>query len=333
MGQSTELSREIIIERVHQWGSSVVESILDPNCNIFSVPEVKGLIGYHTNRGCAVVFGDPVCALEERDDLVQAFHNFCEKQRKNVVYLVASEEFARWIQEKQSVALITFGEELYLDPQCDPKARTGKNGISLRGKLRHAEKSGVTVQEYHGTAPDLEHKIQDVASQWLQHRHGPQIYISRVRLFDERFGKRWFYAQQGDRIVGGIVLNRLQAKQGWVLDRIMTIPDAPQGTSEILVVSILEQLAQEGCRFLTFGATNGPDLGTISGFNKCTSFLAHNLYKASLKFFNLHRRSKYWEKFHPQSTPSFLVFKKPRLGFYEISGLLHALNVSLPHRF
>lgn len=332
MEQNTGLSRQSIIERVHQWGvSSVVESILDPSCKIFSDPNINGLIGYHSNRGCAVVFGDPVCSPEDRECLVQAFHSFCEAQRKNVIYLAASEAFGHWMHEKQSSGLITFGEELFLDPQCDPKTRTGKKGISLRGKVRHAEKNGISVNEYSGEMPDLENKIQDVAAQWLKHRRGPQIYISKVRLFSERFGKRWFYAQQGERVVGSLVLNYLQAKEGWVLDRIMTIPNAPQGTSEILVVSVLETLAQEGCRFLTFGATNGATLGTIAGFGKCTSFLAQNLYKTALRCFNLHRRGKFWEKFHPQSTPSYLVFKTPRLGVHEIQGLMHTLNVSIPH--
>ena len=81
-------------------------------------------------------------------------------------------------------------------------------------------------------------------------------------------------------------------------------------------------------RFLTFGATSGTDLGNMSGFGKCTSFFAHHSYKAALKIFNLETRGKYWEKFSPQSSPAFLVFKKPRLGFYEIRGLLHTLNVS-----
>lgn len=310
-----------------------MESILDPTCHIFSVPKVKGLIGYRNNRKCVVVFGDPVCAPEDRDHLVNSFHAYCEQKGKNVIYLVASEFFAQWMYEEQSSGLITFGEELFLDPQCDPKERSGKKGISLRGKLRHAQKQGVSVHEYKGEVPELEHKIQDVAAQWLKNRQGPQIYISPVRLFAERWGKRWFYCTQGDRIIGSVVLNRLQAKEGWALDRIMTLSNAPQGTSELLVASVMETIAHEGCRFLTFGATNGTAMGAIKGFSRCTSFLAHHLYKASLRIFNLDRRGKYWEKFHPQRTPAFLVFKKPHLGYHEVTGILRALNFSFSNRY
>ena len=328
-----EMPRQVIVECIHKWsGHSVVESLLDPSCSIFSIPKIQGFIGYHVNRGCATVFGDPVCSPADRDPLVEAFNAFCEKQKKNVVYLVASEEFAHWMQNEYASALINVGEELYLNPQQDPRRLTGKRGISLRGKLRHAETNGISVSEYLGEIPDLEQKIQDVAAQWLKHRCGPQIYISRVRLFTERFGKRWFYAHQGDRLLGGVVLNQLESK-GWALDRIMTVPNAPQGTSELLVVSVLEKIAKEGCRFLTFGAINGDILGNISGFGKLTSFMTHHLYKASIKYFNLRGKRKFWDKFYPQSAPTFLVFKKPRLGFHEVTGLMHALNVSLPQKF
>lgn len=327
--KSHDVSKQFILECAYQWGSSVVESILDPACQIFTIPEVKGLIGYHTNRGCAVAFGDPVCSPDDRMRLVTAFHAMCEDQKKNVVYLVASEEFARWMQENESSALITFGDELFLDPQSDPRTRTGKKGISLRGKLRHAEKNKLTVNEYSGENLDLERKIQEVTDQWLKSRQGPQIYTSRVRLFAERFGKRWFYAEQNGQIVGNVALNRLQAKQGWLLDRIITTPHAPQGTSELLVVSVMETIAREGCRFLTFGATNGTSLNEIAGFGKYTTYLVNHMYKASIKIFNIDQRGKYWDKFHPMSTPAYLVFRKPRLGFHELRGVLSALNVSL----
>lgn len=328
-----EMSRQAVVECVHKWsGHSVVESLLDPACLTFSTPKIHGFIGYCENRGCAIVFGDPVCSTTDRAPLIEAFNAFCEKRNKNVVYLVASEEFARWMQSEQESALINVGEELFLDPQQDPRKLSGKRGISLRGKLRHADTGGITVHEYLGDIPDLERKIQDVAAQWLQHRCGPQIYISRVRLFSERFGKRWFYAEQGDRLIAGVVLNQLASK-GWALDRIMTVPDVPQGTSELLVVSLLEKIAQEGCRFLTVGAINRDTLESISGFGKLTTFFTHHLYKTSIQYFNLQGKRKFWEKFHPKNSPTFLVFKKPRLGFYEIKGLMHALNVSLAQKF
>lgn len=327
----TEVDRQLLIETVHRWGSSVLESVLDPECQIFTTPGIDGLIGYYSHPRCAVAFGDPICKPEDREKLAHAFHVECEKQNQNAVYLVTSEAFAKWIHEEQGGALIPFGEECFVDPQHDPRKHSGKLGISLRGKLRHAEKSGLSVREYTGGSEELEKKIQDVASQWIRGRKGPQIYISRIRMFAERYGKRWFYVQQGDQLVGVIILNYLAAKDGWVLDRLMTVPKAPQGTSELLVIGAFEALASEGCHYFTFGASNGPVIGELMGFGKILTFCAPTIYKVSVQFFNLEGRRKFVEKFQPQTVPTFLAFKNPHLGLHEVRSLMHALNVSLPN--
>lgn len=319
--------RRRLVESVHKWGNSAAEALLDPSCKIFSVKEIDGLIGYHGNAKCAVVFGDPVCAHADRPKLAKAFHQFCENKKKNIIYLVASEDFARWMRENEKGALIEFGEELFLDPQCDPQTKSGKKGILLRGKVRQAAREGVVVKEYHNDIPVLEEKLTDIATQWLKHRRGPQIYISRVRLFAERFGKRWFYAEQNDELIGLLVLNQLQIRQGWVVDRVMTVPNAPPGTSELLVVSILENLAKEGCRFVTFGATPAEIVGEVLGFGKCTAFMARTVYSLCKKIYHLEGKKKYWEKFHPKSAPTFAIFKTPRFGLSELRGLMQALNV------
>lgn len=321
-------ARRQIIERIHRWGNSVAEALLDPACQIFSQSGIDGLIGYYTNGKCAVVFGDPVCSREDRPHLVEAFHQFCEKQKKNIIYLVVSKDFAQWMHVEKRGAILEFGEELFLDPRCDPRTKSGKKGILLRGKVRQAVREGVSVLEYCNDAPHIEQTLNEIATQWLDHRRGPQIYISRIRLFEERFGKRWFYAKQGEKLIGALVLNQLQAREGWVLDRVMTLPDAPHGTSELMVVTILEYLAKEGCPFITFGPNPSDLIGEMQGFGKYTTFFARKFYKTCRKLFNLDGKRKYWEKFHPTSAPAFIVFKKPRLGIHEIRGLMHALNVS-----
>jgi len=326
--ENKNLSKQAILDCLHKWGHGVIESILDPSCHIFSAPGIEGLIGYHTNRGCAVAMGDPVCAPENREHLARAFHTFCAHQKKNVVYLAASEDFAKWMQEDQCSALISFGSELFLDPQRDPRQLPGKKAAALRRILKHAERAAICVKEHTDCCPLVQCQIEKVAHQWLQNRQGPQVYIAQGPLFDSCICKRWFYAEHNGCIIGCLALNRIEAKGGWALDRIMLLPECPQGTSEMLVVSVMEMLAQEGCRFLTVGPTNSKQVQTVSGFGKCSSFLVPRIYQASLKIFKLHRRGQYWEKFHPQSSPAFIVFKEPTLGLHEIRGLLRTLNIS-----
>ncbi|MBS0624208.1 MAG: DUF2156 domain-containing protein [Verrucomicrobia bacterium] len=332
MDHNKTLSKQNVLECVHKWGHGVIESILDPSCQIFSTPDVHGLIGYHMNRRCAVAYGDPVCAPQDREKLAHAFHEYCAKQRKNVIYLAASEDFAKWMHEEQSSGLISFGNELFFDPQCNPREAPGKKAAVLRRNLKHAEKGAVVVKEYQDHVPEIEIKIQDVATQWLKHRQGPQIYIAQSPLFHEKFGKRWFYAERDGQVIGCLALNRLEARGGWALDRVMTVPQASPGTSEFLVVSVMEILAKENCRYLTIGPTNGKSLETVAGFGKYTSLMIPFAFKASLKIFKLHRRGQYWDKFSPCSSPAFIVVKNASLGIHEIRGLMRTLNISFINR-
>lgn len=327
----SNLSRKQITQLLHKWGHAVIESILDPDCLIFTHEGIEGLIGYIENEGCVLAYGDPVCASEDRWALAEAFHQ--KFSDKNIIYIVASKSFKDWLHQSNRFAYITFGEELYLNPQVDPRAFSGKKAGVLRRNMGYAQKAGVVVGEYLLPCAETEKKLQALADAWLNNRRGLQVYICNIRLFEERESKRWFYAQKGQHIVGAIVLNQLHAKKGWGLDRIMVVPDAPKGTSELLLTHVIEGLGQEGSSHITFGAINGSTLGEMEGFNPVLTLFSRFFYGYILKIFRIHNKSRFWKKFHPDSDPVYLAFKGAKLGFFEIKGLIRALHISFPMKW
>lgn len=315
-----------IVEQVRKWGGSTSDAVLDPACTIFQVPGLQGLIGYRFASNCAFVFGDPLCPEQTRSQLVEAFHAFCKTRRKKVVYVIASEEFTRWSLGTFCKGAIQFGEELFLDPHKNP--REGPKGSLARRKVRHALNEGVTVHEYSETNAHLQEPLQNLAEEWLNRRKGPQVYISHVRLFDDRFGKRWFYAICKNTIVGIVTLNQLQSKQGWLLNHLMLASDAPNGTSEFLVITAIDTLAKEGCSFVTFGAVPCLLPKKIEGFGLFHTWMARMAFKMGHIFFRLEGKQKFWEKFQPQGEPRYLLFSHPYVGPKELFGLMKALNIS-----
>lgn len=318
--------RRVVLERVRRWGMCASDAILDPNSLIYSHPEINGLIGYRVELGCAIVFGDPVCARHEQPQLAHSFHQFCKEQRMNVVYVITSEQFAKSALEKFCKGAVEFGHQLFVDPHNDP--RQGSKGQLIRKKVKHATHEGLKVYEHLSPDREIEKAMEKVGNEWLQARRGIQVYISQIRLFDDRFGKRWFYAKQGEQIVGVLALNQLQERGGWMIHHLMALPDAPNGTSEMLVVSVLELLAKEGCHFFSFGVTPAEKLGEISGFGTFSTRLTREAFKVARKVFHLEGRKKYWEKFQPQSERTFILFSDTRIGLSELWGLLRALNIS-----
>lgn len=324
----TQENRDEIVRRVRQYGSSTSDAILDPTCLIFSLPTLDGLIGYRIDSSCAVVYGDPICAPDNRENLVDAFHKYCTENKLNVIYIIASEDFAQWAIKGRCGAMIAFGEELTIDPHDDPKARTGVNGSLVRRKVRHAIKEGTEIREYLPSDPAIEAAIERVGSLWLEGREGPQIHTSNVHLFINKEGKRWFYAVSNGNVVGTVVLNKLQKHKGWLINHLMHTKEAPHGTPELLLSHAFDTLAKEQCRYVTFGSVPASSLGKIEGLNPLSSNIARLVFKCVNFVFHLDGKKKFWEKFHPECQPSYLLFSRPKIGINEIRALARALHVT-----
>lgn len=327
--EDVQNKREHIVSCVRKWGGLASDAALDPHCLYFSLPEIEGMIAYRQEYGCAVVLGDPICPDTDSAKLTQAFHDFHNTQNTRVIYLAVSERFVKWAMINISGIAIEFGEELMMDPHQDPKAYTGTHACLVRRKVKHALKENVIATEYREHQVELEEAMKQVGQAWLKKRSGPQIHISRICLFANRLGKRWFYARQGERVVGVLLMNELQAHQGWLINRLMVAPDAPGGTPELLVTTALETLASEGCHFVTFGVVPKASLGEIRGLGTFGSWMCRGIYAGAKKVFYLGGTKTFWEKFHPQNAPSYLLFNKNTIGLRELIGLARAMNASL----
>lgn len=319
--------REYVAECIQQWGGAPSIALLDPACEIFQLTEGEGLIGYRIDSKCAIVYGDPVCPPNMIPLLTQEFHRYCQERHLNIIYTVASKQFTDWALKNVCKAAIEFGNELFIDPGMYQKE--GIYGRRVRNKISHSMRAGVAVYEYSSYDIQMEQALEQVGQSWLQMRQGPQIYLAHVRLFEERTGKRWFYAKQGDKVVGLALLNQLEAKEGWLLNLLMETPEAPNGTSEHLIDTVIEILKKEGCSFLTFGAIAASQLGKIEGLGAAASLFARLGYKVAHKYLKLAGRLKYWEKFKPSQEPIYVLFGDSRMNFSVIKGVLRAFNISL----
>lgn len=315
-----------IAENVRLWGTSSSIALLDPNCQIFSLPETEGIIGYRTENNCAVVLSDPVCPLESREVLVKSFHQFCKERHWDVIYTIASPKFYEWATSHHICpASMQLVDELILDPQNDPTI--GSKGHLLRKKRNHSAGEGVSIHEYTGNDEALEKSIEEVSNTWLKGRQGAQIYLADFNVFSNRKGKRWFYAKQKDRIIGVLILNQLEALKGWHLNMQMAVPESPNGTTEALVLKVLDVLREEGCQCLTLSYVLSEDIGEMQGFGKISKWLAQTTVKIVRFFFPLDKRRKYWEKFQLKKEPAYQLFVDPSVKVRDIVGVLRVMHV------
>lgn len=317
--------RKQVVKQVRLWGDLNTDAILDSTCKIFSVPTIEGFIGYRIEGHCAVVFGHPVCSAEDQEKLLDAFRHHCDELKLPIIYAILSEKLAAsHIVHHQRIS-IQFGHKLILRPNDDPLKKTGSKATLVRKKVKHALNEGTVIEEYTNHDATLEKEMEEIGNFWLNARHGPQVFIAHLHFFNDREGKRWFYAKHNDKIVGFLILNKVQASSGWLLNNLIISPKAPHGSSELLVTSTLKTLENEASNTVIVGPVTTTQIHHIDGLGTFSSWLVRIIFKAVVKIFRLDGQRVFWEKFQPELEPSYIIFDK--INFKTLKALMRAMNV------
>lgn len=315
------------VKSIHKWGCSISEAVLESPCHYFSIPEIDGFIGYQICQGCAIILGDPVCAPDNKPALAKAFSKHCEQHQLSFIYFIASESFSKWAIHEVCSVMIEVGEEMIFDPFIDPTI--GHRAARLRNYIHHAQHLGLSVKEYVAYDKELEQAILEVGKSWRKARKGPQIYLGKLNFFDNRHNHRWFYLQDKDHKVKGMaLLSRLDAYQGWLLKFLIAAPEAPRGSSELLMISILETLKQEDCHCVTYGMIPGERLGKTIGIGRVARWGVQVVFQAAKWIFNLGQRKLYWKKFQPRTEKALVLFSHA-IGIKELRALSKAMKIDL----
>jgi lysylphosphatidylglycerol synthetase-like protein (DUF2156 family) len=317
-----------VVQLVRKYAGAASDALLDPSCLQFYHPPLEGFIGYKSLAGCAIVLGDPVCRPEDSLALASAFQLFTREQNLSTIYMMTTERFTKLAQNNLCRASVRFGEELWIPLDKNPFDNTGEKASLLRRKVRHSQQEGVEVHEYRGSDPSLEQGMIALGTEWLNSREGLQIHTSKVRIFENRFGKRWFYALKDNKVIGVLILNRTESTNSYLLNRYMVSPKAPGGTPEALVMCAIDQLREEQCPALCCGIVISNKDFTSTGLSALQNILAKSSLACANRYFGLANRKVFWEKFLPETRSSNLLFETGSIGFKELMALSKALHIT-----
>lgn len=307
---------------VKRLGHPQSTNLLHSPCNVFKIPQIDGVIGYHQIENCAIVFGEPICLPQDIEKLTKAFHLHCQESNLNTVYLLAYHDFAHWAINNGYCTLIQVGSEVSINPanfQVKHKLRW-----SINQSIQH----GVHVKEYKNFDPLLENQMTNTIHTWLKHRCGPQVHLGEINFFNSDAEKRIFYAEQKDKIIAVLMLTPVDRYQGWVMCSYLAISDSPIGTTEHLICSTCEVLANENCHYLCLGVISGTKLGEVVGLTPFGKTLSDLIFKMARWFFKLDAKSLYLNKYHPHLRSTFLL-SRGKLTISDLLAIKRILNVKL----
>lgn len=320
--EEPQFQPESLASIVKRLGNPESTTLLDSSCDIFQIPQIDGVIGYHKIGRCAVVIGDPICLLKDREALTTAFHLHCQERKLKTVYLLATCDFANWAINNGCQTSIQIGSELRIDPTLFQKKQ------KLRWKINQSIRQGVQVKEYKDFDPSLELQMTKVTQVWLKQKKGPQVHLGSLNYFNNEGEKRVFYAELGKNIIGVLVLTPLDRFQGWVVSSYLAITGAPVGTTEHLMTSVFDTLVKENCHFLCLGIVSGTKLGEIVGLGLFGKKMAALIFNTARWIFKLDAKGIYLNKYHPDLHSTFLVCRD-KLTITQLLALKHVLNVKL----
>ena len=320
MKETINIEKDLFIS----YGTAASEAMFDFPCNFFRIPECSGVVAYRIESQCAVVFGEPLCPSHEKNQLLKAFHEYCQKVNLNDIYVIISQELANALMASHCSIMIESSKELIIDPDFDPI----KHSNRFRHRVEKAIKHGLTVHEYIPFDQEIETALKEIGIKWQAAIKGPHIYLGHLNFFENYAGKRWFYVKDKDEITSMVMLSRLDGQNGWLLKFLITAPTAVHDTSEFLMTSILDVLRKENCRFLSKGMIPADILGEVKGLGSFKESCARVTFKFISWMYRFHKRKEYWLRYNPQLLPTYLVFGRSSIGINEMKALMKIFRTS-----
>ncbi|HVV52410.1 MAG TPA: phosphatidylglycerol lysyltransferase domain-containing protein, partial [Polyangia bacterium] len=144
----------------------------------------------------------------------------------------------------------------------------------------------------------------------------PMGFLVQLHLHSELGERRFFTATRGDELVGFLSMVPVFARRGWFVEDLIRLPEAPNGTAELLVDAAMRAAAGEGSRYLTLGLA--PLAGAVGPWLRVARKTGGPLYD----FRGVHA---FKAKLRPQSwTPIFISSPRAQLGLATVYDALAA---------
>ena len=289
--------------------------ILEPGLQYW-FDDDEAVVAYTDTGAAWVTVGEPVCDQARRADVVTRFAEAARAVGRRVRFFHVSAAFT-------GLAALTHthvGELPVWDPG-DWEANV-KRTRSLREQLRRARAKGVRTrlvdgEEFDDPAAPLRIACDRLIARWLGGRGMSELkFMVRLAPYGYANERRYAIAEQGDQLRGVAVAIPIYKRGGWFIEDLLRDPDAPNGTAELLVDTLMRHFAESGSRYATLGLA--PLAGEVRPLLAATRHYTARLYNfPGVRSFKDKLRPGHWEPVH-------LAYPRGELGFLAMRDVLAA---------
>ncbi len=257
---------------------------------------LEGFIGYRRSGKTLLALSDPICAPENVPSLLDGFKTFGQDQRKRTAFFAATNRFAKEFTDAGYE-----GVRVARDAVVNVERFTirGNRMENVRRGYNHARNVGMEIFEYRpgeGRDQSVEKSCTSISEEWLKEKRRPELEFILGRLDWHAPGDRRFFIARSKRGVEGFMVFHPVSSSGWYMDMSRRRVDAPNGTTDFLLVNSLNAFQEEGARRLYMGMVPNTDFPKELGNAGAAT-------KAALRFL-----AKRFDRFYPVRSEVF--FKK-----------------------
>lgn len=320
MSPDTTIDATTLETALRKWGRAAFsfDVFLGPRrYDFFESQEVPGaLVAFRRQGPTDVVLGEVLAPEEHLQTVCREYITKRIEEKRPVLGFSVSPGFAEAAVEAGAAAA-----QWTAEPELDPLhySPTGKHAKKLRSyvkKLRAAGVEGTAVELEDGKPPAPFRASADrLIENWLAHGPPRESHLLEVDPWLRSEEKRYFQVpcpDDPDRIWSLLIAHPIWARSGWHLCHLMHDPDAPRGVNELAVLTAIEALAKEDCRYATFGPFSNSAAGPSLGFGWIWNPLLKRVYNTVAKSVGYAHTLEFYEKVqaHPWADRYMVVTPK-----------------------
>src|SRR6185503_12828098 len=254
---------------------------ITPGIRLWTCPETDGAVAYSEFGKVWLVPGDPLASVEQLAKVADSFLKKACAESSVVGFMPATQQFARHASGL-GLRAVKIGSAPYFD--LATWAPRGDRAKKARAGVNQARRAGVRVIEVVDVDERLVRETACLCKSWLTTRRSAIRFqwLFTVDLFQHKEKKKYFTARDSaGRLVGFLAASPIPARDGWYLEDVLRSKNAPNGTTDLLVVEVLDSLKQSGARLATLGTTlmaaegvADPDIHVSSILSRAVWFVA-----------------------------------------------------------
>jgi phosphatidylglycerol lysyltransferase len=287
-------ARVLGLLRQHGWNATSFQ-VLEPGFSYWF--EDEACVAYVDTGRAWVAAGAPIAVESRLGAVAGAFVSAARAAGRGACFFATEQRFAALPGFRH----LLIGEQ----PVWEPArwSETLRAAPSLREQLRRARAKGVRVSQVSSlelSEPDapLRREIEALIASWQGSKAMPPMgFLVHVEPFEHAAERQLFVARlgagAGAAAVGFAAAVPVYARRGWLLEDLIRAPSAPNGTTELLVDTVMAAAARLGSAYLTLGLS--PLSGDVAPALGLARRYAASLYDfAGLRGFKAKMRPQSW---------------------------------------